>query len=57
MRKFASYSAMPGLGVFYTTEDLEVGSDFTNGEGDIDTYGLHYTMRTQHNQLVHAGEP
>ena len=51
---FASYKVMPGLGVFYTTEDLEVGSDFTNGEGDIDTYGIHYTMGHNTIQLVHA---
>lgn len=52
---FASYKVMPGLGVFYTTEDLEItGNGFTNGEGDIDTYGIHYTMGNNDIQLVHA---
>tara|TARA_B100000902_G_C27291651_1_gene907498 strand:+ start:497 stop:1738 length:1242 start_codon:yes stop_codon:yes gene_type:complete len=54
---FASYKVMPGLGVFYTQEDLEIassGNGFTNGEGDIDTYGIHYTMGNNDIQIVHA---
>ncbi len=55
---FASYKVMPGLGVFYTIEDLEIGTTsatgFTNGEGDIETFGAHYTMGMHNIQVVYA---
>ena len=44
---FGSYQVMPGLGVFFWDEDLEAsstGPSFTNGEGEILTFGAHYTM-------------
>ena len=54
---FASYKVMPGLGLFYTFEDLEIvstGNGFTNGEGDIETYGAHYTSGMHNVQFVYA---
>ena len=48
---------MPNLDVFYTSEDLEIastGNGFTNGEGDIETFGAHYTMGMHNLQLVYA---
>lgn len=44
---FGSYKVMPGLGIFFWDEDLEssgAGPSFTNGEGEILTFGAHYTM-------------
>ncbi|MEC8996785.1 MAG: hypothetical protein VYA22_04020 [Pseudomonadota bacterium] len=44
---FGSYKVMPGLSVFFWDEDLEsssTGPSFTNGEGEILTFGAHYTM-------------
>jgi len=34
---------MPGLGVFYTDEEVEIAGS-NHGAGDITTMGLHYTM-------------
>ena len=54
---FALYKVMPNLDVFYTSEDLEItstGNGFTNGEGDIETFGAHYTMGMHNLQLVYA---
>ena len=46
---FASYKAMPNLGVFYTTEEVEIATTILNAgtvqaAGDITTMGIHYTM-------------
>lgn len=46
---FASYKAMPNLGVFYTAEEVEIATTVTNAgtaqaAGDITTMGIHYTM-------------
>ena len=40
---FASYKVMPNWGVFYTGEEVEIAGS-NHGAGDIDTYGIHYTM-------------
>ena len=65
---FASYKVMPGVGVFYTQEDMDIegSNEFNNGNvgnttssvldggGDIDTLGLHYTMGNNMIQLTHT---
>ena len=65
---FASYKVMPGLGIFYTQEDMDIegSSNFDNrnvnsstssvlgGAGDIDTIGLHYTMGNNMIQFTHT---
>jgi len=65
---FASYKVMPGLGVFYTEEDMDIENSnvFNNGNvgtttssvldggGDIDTVGIHYTMGNNMIQLTHS---
>jgi hypothetical protein len=53
---FASYKVLPNLGAFYTKEEMSInGSNvFTNGEGDIDTFGLHYGMGNNDLQFVIA---
>ena len=40
---FASYKLMPGLGVFYTDEEVEIAGS-NHAAGDITTMGLHYMM-------------
>ena len=40
---FASYKVMPGLGVFFTDEEVEIAGS-NHAAGDIRTMGLHYTM-------------
>ncbi|MBT7322376.1 MAG: hypothetical protein HN857_00240 [Gammaproteobacteria bacterium] len=50
---FASYKVMPGVGVFYTNEDIEIAGT-NHGAGDITTMGLHYTMGNNMIQLVAA---
>jgi len=40
---FASYKVMPGLGVFFTDEEVEIAGT-NHAAGDIRTMGLHYTM-------------
>ena len=49
---FASYKVMPGVGIFYSEEDLELetatgGAGFTNGDGEIVTIGTHVTLGNQ----------
>ena len=65
---FASYKVMPGLGVFYTEEDMDIENSnvFNNGNvgnttssvldggGDIDTIGIHYTMGNNMIQFTHT---
>ena len=65
---FLSYKVMPGLGIFYTEEDMDIegSSNFDNrnvnsttssllaGAGDIDTIGIHYTMGNNMIQLTHS---
>jgi len=65
---FLSYKVMPGLGVFYTEEDMDIegSSNFDNrnvnsstssvlaGAGDINTVGIHYTMGNNMIQLTHT---
>ena len=50
---FASYKVMPGLGVFYTGEEVEIAGT-NHGAGDITTLGLHYKMGNNMIQLVNA---
>ena len=50
---FASYKVMPGLGVFYTDEEVDIAGT-NNGAGDITTMGLHYTMGHNMIQLAIA---
>ena len=65
---FASYQVMPGLGVFYTEEDMDIedsnvfnngnvgttASSVLDGGGDIDTIGIHYTMGNNMIQFTHT---
>jgi hypothetical protein len=65
---FLSYKIMPGLGIFYMEEDMDIegSSNFDNrnvnsstssvlaGAGDIDTIGIHYTMGNNMIQLTHS---
>ena len=65
---YFSYKVMPGLGVFGTFEDMDIegSNNFDNGNvgsttssvldggGDIDTFGLHYTMGTNMIQITHS---
>ena len=56
-RFFAKYKVLPNLGVFIALEDLEVANSFkasSNRDGQIDTYGIHYSMGIADIQLVHA---
>jgi hypothetical protein len=54
---FASYKAMPNMGVFVSLEDLEVANTFIAGaatDGEIKTFGIHYSMGAADLQLVTA---
>ena len=54
---FATYKVLPNMGVFVTLEDLEVVNSFkasSGTDGQIDTYGIHYSMGIADIQLVHA---
>jgi hypothetical protein len=54
---FASYKAMPNMGVFVSFEDLEVSNTFIAGattDGEIKTFGIHYSMGAADLQLVSA---
>jgi hypothetical protein len=56
---FASYKALPNMGVFVSLEDLEVASTFLTGagaatDGEIKTFGIHYSMGAADLQLVTA---
>ena len=54
---FASYKVMPNMGVFASLEDLEVANTFiasSNLDGEIKTFGIHYSMGTADLQLVTA---
>ncbi len=56
-RFFATYKVLPNMGVFVALEDLEVANSFkasSNTDGQIDTYGIHYSMGIADIQLVHA---
>ena len=50
---FASYKVIPGLGVFYTGEEVEIAGT-NHGAGDIRTMGVHYTMGNNMIQFVAA---
>ena len=54
---FASYKAMPNLGVFYTTEEIEIATTVATAgtiqaAGDLTTMGIHYTMGNNMIQAV-----
>jgi hypothetical protein len=56
---FASYKVMPNMGVFYTSEEVEIVTTVANAgiiglAGDITTMGIHYTMGNNMIQLVTA---
>ena len=44
---------MPGLGIFYTGEEVEIAGS-NHAAGDITTYGLHYTMGHNVIQLAYG---
>jgi len=50
---FASYKVMPGLGVFYTGEEVEIAGS-NHAAGDITTYGIHYKMGHNMIQLAYG---
>jgi hypothetical protein len=54
---FASYKVMPNMGVFVSLEDLAIANTYiasSNVNGDIKTYGIHYSMGAADLQLVTA---
>jgi hypothetical protein len=54
---FASYKVMPNMGVFVSLEDLEVANTFiasSNLDGEIETFGIHYSMGAADLQFVTA---
>jgi hypothetical protein len=54
---FASYKVMPNMGVFASLEDLEVANTYiasSNLDGEIKTFGIHYSMGSADLQLVTA---
>ena len=54
---FASYKVMPNMGVFASLEDLEVANTYiasSNLDGEIKTFGIHYSMGAADIQLVTA---
>jgi len=54
---FASYKVMPNMGIFVSLEDLEVANTFiasSNTDGEIKTFGIHYSMGSADLQLVSA---
>jgi hypothetical protein len=54
---FASYKVKPNMGVFVSLEDLAIANTYiasSNVNGDIKTYGIHYSMGAADLQLVTA---
>ena len=54
---FASYKAMPNMGLFVSLEDLEVANTYiasSDLDGEIKTFGIHYSMGAADLQLVTA---
>jgi hypothetical protein len=54
---FASYKVMPNMGIFASLEDLEVANTYiasSNLDGEIKTFGIHYSMGAADIQLVTA---
>tara|TARA_B100001564_G_C20622993_1_gene663283 strand:+ start:439 stop:1500 length:1062 start_codon:yes stop_codon:yes gene_type:complete len=54
---FASFKAMPNMGIFVSLEDLEVVNTFiasSGTDGRISTYGIHYSMGMTDLQFVLA---